>query len=97
MLMYLIPLRATAGEINLIDGTNQLLNLSSTDLATFAMSRTNFFERYLIPKLRCVNAAWEASLNGLAVKIWLTDKDTYLNYEWYASILHRSVLSKFSS
>ena len=73
---------ATASEINLIDGTRQLNNFSSMDFATFAMSRGNFIERYLIPKLRILNSAMEACCQGLAVKIYTSDGGSIAHWEW---------------
>ena len=61
----------TAAEIHLHDGSREISNFSSMDFATFAMSRANFFGRYLIPKLRVVNQAMEAAMYGLEAKIVL--------------------------
>lgn len=50
---------ASASEIKLLDGTAVAADISSTDFGRFVISRKNFFERYLFPKLRILNAALE--------------------------------------
>ena len=70
---------ASASEIKLLDGTAVAADISSTDFGRFVISRKSFFERYLFPKLRILNAALEprcdspqVTLNGSRGSINMT-------------------------
>ncbi|KAG8529030.1 uncharacterized protein KY384_006720 [Bacidia gigantensis] len=58
---------ASAAAIDLLDGSGQIADSTSTDFGYFGLSRASFFDRYLIPKLRVLNAGLEAFIAGLTV------------------------------
>ena len=60
-------------------------NAEITDFGTFALSRENFITRYLIPKLRGVNAAIEARVSNLNIVLEQTSAFSYI-YRWYVSV-----------
>lgn len=54
--------------------------ISSTDLGTFCMSRRNFLERWLLPKLRVMNQAMEPSVTKIPVSCHVDG--LWLNWSW---------------
>ena len=82
---------ASASEIKLLDGTAVAADVSSTDFGRFVVSRKNFFERYLFPKLRILNAALEARCDTPQVSIKsagaIHSQITWLVLQWCQSRL----------
>jgi galactose oxidase len=72
---------STAADLNLLDGSCATSSMASSDFGAFIISRANFFDRYLLPKLSTLQAAMEVRVLSPTVSID-TSNPFSTTYSW---------------